>query len=215
MVAGLKQTVGGLEQTTVETTSRANGYGRESLTAEGSIHMVEEPDVVSGTEQMSVVAVRTQTWSRSTRPPSVDSPPAIPPKKFQTTDSNGTLGASSRPSSQASFQSNSRPNSQQDLPTTLSSRSQSRHGSSTNYASSSKSSSSGPPTPPPRVPKRRPKRVRAVYDCQADYPDELTFEEGETIVVTEEADAEWWIGEIEGTPSRRGMFPVCFVHVLK
>ncbi|XP_063953645.1 arf-GAP with SH3 domain, ANK repeat and PH domain-containing protein 1-like isoform X5 [Lytechinus pictus] len=149
------------------------------------------------------------------RPPSVDSPPAIPPKKFQTTDSNGTLGASSRPSSQASFHSNSRPNSQQDLPTTPSSRSQSRHGSSTDDASSSKSSSSGPPTPAPRVPKTRPKRVRALYDCQADYQDELTFEEGETIVVTGEADAEWWIGEIEGKPSRRGVFPVCFVHVLE
>lgn len=149
------------------------------------------------------------------RPPSVDSPPAIPPKKYLTSDSNGTaLGASSRPSSQASFHSNSRPNSQQDLPTTPGSRSQSRHGSSTDDASSSKSSSSGPPTPAPRGAKTRPKRVRALYDCQADYQDELTFEEGETILVTGEADAEWWIGEIEGKPSRRGVFPVCFVHVI-
>ncbi|XP_011681569.1 arf-GAP with SH3 domain, ANK repeat and PH domain-containing protein 2 isoform X9 [Strongylocentrotus purpuratus] len=149
------------------------------------------------------------------RPPSVDSPPAIPPKKYLTSDSNGTaMGASSRPGSQASFHSNSRPNSQQDLPTTPGSRSQSRHGSSTDDASSSKSSSSGPPTPAPRGAKTRPKRVRALYDCQADYQDELTFEEGETILVTGEADAEWWIGEIEGKPSRRGVFPVCFVHVI-
>ncbi|XP_071490803.1 arf-GAP with SH3 domain, ANK repeat and PH domain-containing protein 1-like [Diadema antillarum] len=162
------------------------------------------------------------------RPPSMDSPPAIPPKKYLTSDSNGTAGSgSSRPGSQASFhggssQPNSRPSSQQDLPslpTTPGSRSQSRHGSVTDDTSSSGarsgSSSSGPPTPAPRVQKaKRPKRVRALYDCQADYQDELTFEEGENIVVTGEADAEWWIGEIEGNPTRRGVFPVCFVHVI-
>lgn len=152
------------------------------------------------------------------RPPSVDSPPAVPPKKYLPLDSNGGL-SSSRPGSQASFHSasqpNSRPNSQQDFPTTPGSRSQSRHGSSTDDASSSsKSGNSGPPTPAPRLPKTRPKRVRALYDCQADYGDELTFEEGETILVTGEADSEWWIGEIEGKPNRRGVFPVCFVHVI-
>ena len=35
--------------------------------------------------------------------------------------------------------------------------------------------------------------MRALYDCGADYEDELTFEEGETILVTGEADAEWWV----------------------
>ncbi len=43
---------------------------------------------------------------------------------------------------------------------------------------------------------KKPKRVRALYDCTADYEDELTFEEGETILVTGEADTEWWVSSI-------------------
>uniref|UniRef100_A0A671VVT0 ArfGAP with SH3 domain, ankyrin repeat and PH domain 2b n=1 Tax=Sparus aurata TaxID=8175 RepID=A0A671VVT0_SPAAU len=60
--------------------------------------------------------------------------------------------------------------------------------------------------------KQKPKRVKAIYNCSADNPDELTFSEGEVIVVEAEEDSEWWIGHIEGEPSRRGAFPVTFVH---
>lgn len=72
------------------------------------------------------------------------------------------------------------------------------------------------PLPAPRQtkPTVKKKKVRALYDCDADYPDELTFKEGDVIIVTGEADPEWWIGELEGQPHRRGVFPVCFVHVL-
>ena len=39
-----------------------------------------------------------------------------------------------------------------------------------------------------------PRRVQALYDCEADNDDELTFEEGDIIVVTGNAeDAEWWV----------------------
>ncbi|KAG9494576.1 hypothetical protein GDO78_002091 [Eleutherodactylus coqui] len=77
-----------------------------------------------------------------------------------------------------------------------------------------------PPQPPNRLqPKRlgpgaklKPKRVKAIYNCSADNPDELTFTEGEIIVVDGEEDHEWWIGHVEGEPSRRGAFPVSFVH---
>lgn len=76
--------------------------------------------------------------------------------------------------------------------------------------------SSGPPTPKPRtaVIKQKPQRVKAIYNCKADNPDELTFEEGEVIVVEGEEDSEWWVGYIEGEPTRRGVFPTTFVHFI-
>uniref|UniRef100_S4RFA1 SH3 domain-containing protein n=1 Tax=Petromyzon marinus TaxID=7757 RepID=S4RFA1_PETMA len=63
-------------------------------------------------------------------------------------------------------------------------------------------------------PKPRVRRVKAVYDCIADHGDELSFHEGEVIVVTGEEDQEWWKGHVEGHPERQGVFPVSFVHVL-
>uniref|UniRef100_H2Y6R2 Uncharacterized protein n=1 Tax=Ciona savignyi TaxID=51511 RepID=H2Y6R2_CIOSA len=60
----------------------------------------------------------------------------------------------------------------------------------------------------------RPKRVKAIYDCEADNQDELTFVENEIIVVTGVEDQEWWVGHVEHQPHRVGVFPVSFVHVL-
>uniref|UniRef100_A0A3Q3K630 ArfGAP with SH3 domain, ankyrin repeat and PH domain 2b n=1 Tax=Monopterus albus TaxID=43700 RepID=A0A3Q3K630_MONAL len=77
-----------------------------------------------------------------------------------------------------------------------------------------------PEPPPPRGPKspigykQRPQRVKAIYNCLADHPDELTFTEGEVIVVEGEEDSEWWVGHIEAEPTRRGVFPVTFVHFI-
>ncbi|KAG8441646.1 hypothetical protein GDO86_010723 [Hymenochirus boettgeri] len=79
-----------------------------------------------------------------------------------------------------------------------------------------------PPLPETPVPlprkintgKGKLKRVKTIYDCQADNDDELTFAEGEVIIVTGEEDQEWWIGHIEGSPERKGVFPVSFVHIL-
>uniref|UniRef100_A0A3B4H2R5 ArfGAP with SH3 domain, ankyrin repeat and PH domain 2 n=1 Tax=Pundamilia nyererei TaxID=303518 RepID=A0A3B4H2R5_9CICH len=72
-----------------------------------------------------------------------------------------------------------------------------------------------PPAPMPRKAyPQRPKRVKAIYNCVADNPDELTFSEGEVIVVDGEEDQEWWLGHIEGEPMRRGAFPVTFVHFI-
>uniref|UniRef100_A0A8C5JBJ1 ArfGAP with SH3 domain, ankyrin repeat and PH domain 1 n=1 Tax=Junco hyemalis TaxID=40217 RepID=A0A8C5JBJ1_JUNHY len=62
--------------------------------------------------------------------------------------------------------------------------------------------------------KNKVRRVKTIYDCQADNDDELTFVEGEVIIVTGEEDQEWWIGHIEGQPERKGVFPVSFVHIL-
>ncbi|XP_050170002.1 arf-GAP with SH3 domain, ANK repeat and PH domain-containing protein 2-like [Myiozetetes cayanensis] len=63
--------------------------------------------------------------------------------------------------------------------------------------------------------KRRPLcRVRALYDCDADREDELTFHTGEVLVVSGKEDSNWWKGWIEGQPQRQGVFPASFVHVL-
>ncbi|TRY97655.1 hypothetical protein DNTS_035474 [Danionella cerebrum] len=74
------------------------------------------------------------------------------------------------------------------------------------------------PIPMPRkintTPKNKVRRVKTIYDCQADNDDELTFAEGEVIIVTGEEDQEWWIGHIEGQPERKGVFPMSFVHIL-
>ncbi|XP_020944571.1 arf-GAP with SH3 domain, ANK repeat and PH domain-containing protein 1 isoform X7 [Sus scrofa] len=53
------------------------------------------------------------------------------------------------------------------------------------------------PVPLPRkinTGKSKGRRVKTIYDCQADNDDELTFMEGEVIVVTGEEDQEWWVG---------------------
>ncbi|XP_008178121.1 arf-GAP with SH3 domain, ANK repeat and PH domain-containing protein 2 isoform X3 [Chrysemys picta bellii] len=74
-----------------------------------------------------------------------------------------------------------------------------------------------PPAPMPRksqMSKTKPKRVKAIYNCVADNPDELTFSEGDIIVVDGEEDQEWWIGHIDGEPNRKGAFPVSFVHFI-
>ncbi|XP_032150063.1 arf-GAP with SH3 domain, ANK repeat and PH domain-containing protein 2 isoform X3 [Sapajus apella] len=74
-----------------------------------------------------------------------------------------------------------------------------------------------PPAPMPRksqASKLKPKRVKALYNCVADNPDELTFSEGDVIIVDGEEDQEWWIGHIDGDPGRKGAFPVSFVHFI-
>lgn len=61
------------------------------------------------------------------------------------------------------------------------------------------------------------KRCRALYDCQADNEDELSFREGEVIVVLNEQtdDDNWMEGMVEDEPDRKGMFPVSFVYMLQ
>ncbi|KAK1874696.1 Arf-GAP with SH3 domain ANK repeat and PH domain containing protein 2, partial [Dissostichus eleginoides] len=68
-----------------------------------------------------------------------------------------------------------------------------------------------PPTPKPRSTFSR---VKAIYSCSADNVDELTFVEGEVIVVEGEEDSEWWFGHVEEDPTRRGVFPLTFVHFI-
>uniref|UniRef100_A0AAZ3SH32 ArfGAP with SH3 domain, ankyrin repeat and PH domain 3 n=1 Tax=Oncorhynchus tshawytscha TaxID=74940 RepID=A0AAZ3SH32_ONCTS len=67
-----------------------------------------------------------------------------------------------------------------------------------------------------QVSQRRPtqKRVKALVDCRAVSSDQLAFFKDEVIVVTATEDPHWWVGHIEGYPSRSGTFPVNYVHKL-
>lgn len=60
------------------------------------------------------------------------------------------------------------------------------------------------------------RRCRALYDCEADNDDEVSFREGEILVVLVEKteDENWMEGFVEGDPKRRGVFPASFVHML-
>ncbi|XP_035023798.1 arf-GAP with SH3 domain, ANK repeat and PH domain-containing protein 3 isoform X1 [Hippoglossus stenolepis] len=89
-------------------------------------------------------------------------------------------------------------------------------------SSSSSSSSSPTVTCAPRrrrnamVSGSRPnhKRVKALVDCRAVSAEQLAFFKDEVIVVTATNDPHWWVGHIEGEPSRAGTFPVNYVHKL-
>ena len=63
---------------------------------------------------------------------------------------------------------------------------------------------------------QRYKRCRALYDCEADNEDELTFEEGDVIIILAEEteDDNWMEGVLETVPEKRGLFPASFVHML-
>ena len=51
-----------------------------------------------------------------------------------------------------------------------------------------------------------PRRVQALYDCEADNEDELTFKEGDILVVKGEGeDAEWWVSKATVVFVREGV----------
>ncbi|TNM95332.1 hypothetical protein fugu_016415 [Takifugu bimaculatus] len=58
------------------------------------------------------------------------------------------------------------------------------------------------------------KLVMALVDCKAVSSEQLSFSKDEIIVVTATSDPHWWVGHIEGDPSRSGSFPVNYVHKL-
>lgn len=62
--------------------------------------------------------------------------------------------------------------------------------------------------------RERPKKVKALVDCRAVGANHLAFFKNEVIIVTATDDPHWWVGHIEGEPSRSGTFPVNYVHKL-
>jgi len=57
---------------------------------------------------------------------------------------------------------------------------------------------------------------QALYDCKADNDDELTFEEGDTIVIVNEEteDENWMEGHLLNDPTKCGLFPISFVQMI-
>ena len=60
------------------------------------------------------------------------------------------------------------------------------------------------------------RRCRALYDCQADNEDELTFEEDDIIIIINHVteDENWMEGYLTTNPTKRGLFPVSFVNMI-
>lgn len=62
--------------------------------------------------------------------------------------------------------------------------------------------SSAPPVPPPRVPGQhsKPTRAKALYPFQGQEDGDLTFQEGDVIIVTEKTESteDWWTGTLNG-----------------
>uniref|UniRef100_A0A8C1WU90 Arf-GAP with SH3 domain, ANK repeat and PH domain-containing protein 3 n=1 Tax=Cyprinus carpio TaxID=7962 RepID=A0A8C1WU90_CYPCA len=83
-----------------------------------------------------------------------------------------------------------------------------------NGSSSSSCHTAPHPLPRKTLKKSKLKRVKAMYDCAADHHDELSFNEGEVLVVLGEEDADWWHGYVEGQPNRMGLFPASFVSMV-
>uniref|UniRef100_A0A158QAB9 Arf-GAP domain-containing protein n=1 Tax=Enterobius vermicularis TaxID=51028 RepID=A0A158QAB9_ENTVE len=58
------------------------------------------------------------------------------------------------------------------------------------------------------------RRCRALYDCVADNPDELSFKQGDVIVISKERIAgendTWMEGYLASEPQRKGVFPITF-----
>ena len=57
-------------------------------------------------------------------------------------------------------------------------------------------------------------RCKALYDCEADNEDELSFKEGDVLLLVSKEEDEWWHGFIAGHPNKQGMFPATFVDML-
>nr|XP_033483664.1 arf-GAP with SH3 domain, ANK repeat and PH domain-containing protein 2 isoform X1 [Epinephelus lanceolatus]XP_033483665.1 arf-GAP with SH3 domain, ANK repeat and PH domain-containing protein 2 isoform X1 [Epinephelus lanceolatus] len=93
------------------------------------------------------------------------------------------------------------------------------NGSPTSQRSQSFEHDSRHPAPQPLPRRSLPRgatsrRVEALYDCQADHHDELSFSEGQVLVVLGQEDSDWWHGYIEDEPDQRGLFPSSFVQLL-
>ncbi|XP_064115650.1 arfGAP with SH3 domain, ANK repeat and PH domain-containing protein-like [Macrobrachium nipponense] len=135
----------------------------------------------------------TSRWSRNQPPP-----PPVSSKPICSTSDGRPLDTDTSPSS-----------SPQESPNTF------INGRSTESLSSLVSDD---PRPPPRMrgSSMRQRRCQALYDCDADLDDELSFTEGEIIIVlkAETEDGDWMEGMIEGQPHRRGKVPINFVHML-
>ncbi|XP_050731392.1 arf-GAP with SH3 domain, ANK repeat and PH domain-containing protein 1-like isoform X4 [Eriocheir sinensis] len=164
-----------------------------SLPGSGSPVCQHGSDHHASSEEHSHGEYRPQWHSRQPPPP-----PTISSKPTCSTSDGRPLDTDTSPSS-----------SPQESPNTF------INGRSTESLSSLVSDDPQPPARR-RVGSLRQRRCQALYDCDADLDDELSFTEGEIIIVlrTETEDGDWMEGMIEGHPERRGKVPINFVHML-
>mmetsp|Transcript_18393 Transcript_18393/g.26726 ORF Transcript_18393/g.26726 Transcript_18393/m.26726 type:complete len:107 (-) Transcript_18393:128-448(-) len=79
---------------------------------------------------------------------------------------------------------------------------------------------SQPPPPPPVAPAAAPAapklRAHALYDYQAADDTELSFVQGEVIVILKKDDSGWWLGQREsaGQGSKSGLLPSNYVELI-
>ena len=63
--------------------------------------------------------------------------------------------------------------------------------------------------------KQRQRRCRALYDCEADNDDELSFQEGEIIVILKEDEEDWWVSVYQWAGCWKGVvFRILFSYIL-
>lgn len=65
--------------------------------------------------------------------------------------------------------------------------------------------------PPPAAPVRGLGTAKALYDYTGAEKDDLSFEEGNSIVVLEHVSDDWWKGSFRG---RSGLFPAAYVQMI-
>jgi len=68
-----------------------------------------------------------------------------------------------------------------------------------------------PVSSPARIPVNRSPCCQALYDFEAENPNELAFSEGDIIQLTQKLDENWFQGSING---KSGIFPISYVQVL-
>ncbi|EPZ33576.1 hypothetical protein O9G_000351 [Rozella allomycis CSF55] len=56
-------------------------------------------------------------------------------------------------------------------------------------------------------------KLRALYEFNADYENELSFKANDIVILTEHTEKEWWTGYLERDPSKRGLFPATYVEL--
>jgi len=54
-------------------------------------------------------------------------------------------------------------------------------------------------------------QCRALYDFQAENPDELSFSTGQVIDIVSQENSDWWTGILNG---REGIFPANYVELI-
>ena len=56
-------------------------------------------------------------------------------------------------------------------------------------------------------------RATCLYEFAAAQSGDLGLQEGDVVIVTDQTDAEWWVGYVESQPDYVGQFPRSYVQL--